>query len=123
MAGAARRRPRPSAVALAKSRVELGHNRPSRSLVQCYEEQFQSEGLLLSLFEVVEHAGEQARRRAGGHRPRLVRAMPGDASEFFGDTIPHGTLMRPGQFFIKTWRIRNVGTVPWKDRRSSGRAR
>jgi hypothetical protein len=27
----------------------------------------------------------------------LKRAIPGDASSFLGDTIPHGTLMEPGQ--------------------------
>ena len=30
--------------------------------------------MLLSLFEVVEHAAEQNRRRFGGHRPKLIRA-------------------------------------------------
>lgn len=28
------------------------------------------------------HAGGQDRRRAGGHRPRLIRAIPGDATAF-----------------------------------------
>jgi transcriptional regulator with XRE-family HTH domain len=98
------------------SRVEQGA-KPSRELVQFYEETFEAEGLLLSLFEVAEHAPEQERRRAGGHRPRLKRAIPGDASTFVGDTIPHGSLMEPGQMFEKTWRIKNSGTVAWKGRR------
>jgi hypothetical protein len=82
-----------------------------------YEEMFEGDGMLLSLFAVVEHASEQNRRRFGGHRPRLVRAVPGDATAFVDDTIPHGTLMEPGLLFVKTWRIRNVGTVPWRGRR------
>lgn len=98
------------------SRVEHG-SKPSRELVQFYEDQFEADGMLLSLFEVAEHAGEQDRRRAGGHRPKLVRAVEGDATAFVDDTIPHGTLMAPGIFFVKTWRIRNAGTVPWRDRR------
>jgi hypothetical protein len=81
-----------------------------------YEEQFEADGLLLSLFEVVEHASEQERRRSGGHRPRLVHAVSGDASTFVGDTIPHGTAMTPGEYFDKEWRTRNSGSVPWVGR-------
>ena len=66
---------------------------------------------------MAETAAEQERRRAGGIRPRLYRAVPGDASAFVGDTIPHGTLMTPGQDFEQTWTIRNSGTVPWQGRR------
>lgn len=98
------------------SRVEQG-SKPSRELVQFYEDTFQAEGLLLSLFEVAEHAPEQERRRTGGRRPRLRRAIPGDASTFIGDTIPHGTLMEPGQVFEQTWRVRNSGRVAWEERR------
>jgi transcriptional regulator with XRE-family HTH domain len=98
------------------SRVEQG-SKPSRELVQFYEDSFQADGLLLSLFEVAEHAPEQERRRVGGHRPLLKRAIPGDASTFVGDNIPHGTLMEPGQVFEKTWRVENSGTVAWEGRR------
>ena len=97
------------------SRVERG-TRPSRELVQFYEERFGGDGLLWSLFEVVEHAAEQDRRRSGGHQPHLVHAIAGDASTFVGDTIPHGTLMAPGERFEKEWRVRNSGKVPWKGR-------
>lgn len=98
------------------SRVEQG-SKPSRELVQFYEDTFQADGLLLSLFEVAEHAPEQERRRAGGRRPRLHRAIAGDASTFLGDTIPHGTLMEPGQLFEQTWTVRNSGKVAWTGRR------
>lgn len=98
------------------TRVEHGA-KPSRELVRFYEETFEADGLLLSLFEVAENAPEQNRRRAGGRRPRRVRTIPGDATAFIDDTIPHGTLMQPGQRFVKTWRIRNAGTVPWRGRR------
>ena len=99
------------------SRVEHGTSKPSRALVQFYEHTFVGDGMLHSLFEVAEHAAEQDRRRAGGHRPRRVRAVEGDATAFVDDTIPHGTLMAPGLLFVKTWRIRNVGTVAWRGRR------
>ena len=98
------------------SRVEHGTARPSRELVQFYEEQLEADGLLLSLYEVVEHADEQGRRRSGGRRSRLVHTEPGDASVFVGDTIPHGTTMTPGEYFEKEWRIRNSGAVAWESR-------
>ncbi len=98
------------------SRVENGA-KPSRELVQFYEDTFEADGLLLSMYEVAVHAQEQDRRRAGGRRPRLRRAIPGDASTFVGDTIPHGTLIEPGQVFEQTWRVKNSGTVPWHGRR------
>jgi transcriptional regulator with XRE-family HTH domain len=98
------------------SRVEQGA-KPTRALVQFYEDRFGGDGLLLSLFEVAEHAPEQERRRAGGKRPRLKRAIPGDGSTFVGDTVPHGTRMEPGQVFEQTWRVKNSGTVAWAGRR------
>jgi transcriptional regulator with XRE-family HTH domain len=97
------------------SRVEHG-SMPSRDLVQFYDDTFECEGLLTSLFEVAIHARERERRRLGGQHPRLARAIPGDASTFVKDTIPNGTLLRPGEFFLKTWWIKNSGTVPWKGR-------
>lgn len=97
------------------SRVERGDTKPSRSLVLFYEDRFEGDGLLLSLFEVAEHANEQKRQR--GRSAKLARAVTGDATAFVDDTIPHGTLMAPGILFAKTWRVRNAGTVPWRDRR------
>jgi transcriptional regulator with XRE-family HTH domain len=99
------------------SRVERGDTKPSRELVQFYEERFEADGLLLSLFEVVEHSAEQNRRRFGGRRPKVVRALEGDATAFVGETVPQGSLMVPGEVFEKVWRIRNVGTVRWQARR------
>jgi transcriptional regulator with XRE-family HTH domain len=97
------------------SRVERGDTKPSRALVQFYEDKFEGDGLLLSLLEVAEHANEQKRqrRRRGGES----KALDGDASAFVEDTVPHGTCFKPGELFAKTWRIRNCGTVPWRGRR------
>src|ERR1700682_2765076 len=72
------------------SRVERGDTKASRALVQFYEERFEADGLLLSLFEVAEHANEQKRQR--GRRGKLKRAIEGDATAFVDDTIPQGTL-------------------------------
>lgn len=98
------------------SRIEQGSSKPTRPLVQFYEDTFDGDGVLLSLFEVVQTAPEQERRRFGGKRPKLYRAVPGDSSTFVSDTIPHGTLMSPGQAFEQTWTIQNTGTVAWEGR-------
>jgi hypothetical protein len=38
----------------------------------------------------------------------------GDKAEFVLDvTIPDGANMKPGENFIKTWRLKNVGTTTW----------
>lgn len=43
--------------------------------------------------------------------------IDGDRSEWVGDvTIPDGTEVLTGTHFVKTWEIRNAGTVPWVDR-------
>lgn len=97
------------------SRVEHG-SMPSRELVQFYDETFGTDGLIESLYEVAVATPEQLRRKAGGKKPRAMKAVPGDASTFIGDTIPHGTLMKPGEFFTKTWEIRNTGRVSWLER-------
>lgn len=99
------------------SRVEHGQLTPSRMLVLFYEEVFEAKGLLRSEYEVAVTADEQERRRWQGRKPPSYRAVPGDASAFIGDTVPHGTLMAPGETFEKTWTIKNVGTVPWRNRR------
>jgi transcriptional regulator with XRE-family HTH domain len=97
------------------SRVERGDTKPSRVLVQFYEDKFEGDGLLLSLFEVAAHANEQKRQR--GKYGRQPKAIPGDATAYVDETIPHGTVFEPGEIFVKTWRIRNCGTVPWRRRR------
>ena len=99
------------------SRVEHGQLTPSRMLVLFYEEVFDAKGLLMSEYEVAVTADEQERRRWQGNKPANYRAIPGDASEFIGDTVPHGTLMTPGQVFAKAWTIKNIGSVEWRDRR------
>ena len=100
------------------SRVERGGIKPSRALVEFYEDQFKAAGLLLSLLAVVEHTNEQKRLRSRiSGRKKQPPAVPGDASSFVDDTIPSGSLMAPGEVFIKSWRIRNSGTVPWHGRR------
>ncbi|SFX04806.1 NBR1-Ig-like domain-containing protein [Marinospirillum alkaliphilum] len=49
--------------------------------------------------------------------PAAHHALPGDQSAFVDDvTVPDGEKLLTGQRFTKTWRLQNVGTVPWVDR-------
>lgn len=98
------------------SRVERGTSPPTRELVRFYEETFGGDGMLWSLYQVMTHTPEQNLQRAGGRRPPKVRAIEGDASTFVEDTIPHGTQMEPGFLFVKSWTVRNSGTVSWRGR-------
>ncbi|KAA3652311.1 MAG: helix-turn-helix domain-containing protein [Proteobacteria bacterium] len=84
-------------------------------------------GKLPSLQTVVAVAGQ-----LGVHPMRLLQlifdAMPvdresagplaGDRSAFVRDVnFPDGELVLPGQRFVKTWELQNVGVVPWVGRR------
>jgi Ig-like domain from next to BRCA1 gene/Helix-turn-helix domain len=98
------------------TRVELGQARPSRDLVDFYEQQFEGDGILVSLMEVVEHHAEQGRRRAAQSGIRVARAVPGDAPQLVESELALGTLIACGERFSQTWRIRNAGVVPWVGR-------
>lgn len=52
---------------------------------------------------------------AAGGAP--VPPIEGDASAFVEDiTVPDGSVVEAGEPFVKTWEIRNAGTVPWTGR-------
>lgn len=37
-------------------------------------------------------------------------------ADFMGDlTIPDGTKVQPGTKFVKTWKIKNSGNIPWRE--------
>ena len=36
-----------------------------------------------------------------------------DVSVFVSETVPDGTVMAPGQVFVKTWKLQNSGTCAW----------
>lgn len=61
---------------------------------------------------------------AAGSTP--VPPIDGDAVAFVDDiTVPDGSLVAAGEPFVKTWEVRNTGTVPWTGRyleRLPGRA-
>ena len=44
----------------------------------------------------------------------LITTVPCDRAEFVSDeTIPDYTTLAPGEVFIKTWRLKNIGTCTW----------
>lgn len=96
--------------------AEAGRDRPSDRLIAFYESEFGADGILWSaytaakvpvLYEFTTNATVSDRY-----------PLPGDRVEFIQDvTVPDGTVMLPGQSFVKTWRIRNSGSVAWVDRR------
>ncbi|TDD82869.1 hypothetical protein E1293_15775 [Actinomadura darangshiensis] len=52
-----------------------------------------------------------------GESPPAVPLISGDRSVFVADvTIPDGTAVKVGQRFVKTWEVRNAGSVAWHDR-------
>ncbi|GLK14452.1 BTAD domain-containing putative transcriptional regulator [Streptosporangium carneum] len=58
-----------------------------------------------------------SRPASGPPEPDLVRPVPGDKSRLAADvTYPDGSAVRVGERFVKTWKIDNIGTVPWRDR-------
>ncbi len=47
-------------------------------------------------------------------RPPVVNPPACDNSMYISDvSIPDGTILQPGEGFIKTWSLRNTGTCPW----------
>jgi transcriptional regulator with XRE-family HTH domain len=100
--------------------AEEGRDLPGEAIVYDLERILQGEGLLLSYYEAV----VMSKRREKLHMDEFHNgpspdASMDDASEFLGETVADGTLMLPGQRFEKTWTIRNVGSVPWTQRRLS----
>jgi transcriptional regulator with XRE-family HTH domain len=96
------------------SHVERGRDRPSRELVAFYEERFNADGQLWTLFiEAV--AGTRPRQRSSQAAASRY-PLPGDASTFVDDITPDAVIMPPGFQFEKIWRIQNSGSVPWAGR-------
>lgn len=95
------------------SSAEKGRDRPGVELITFYEETFGADGVLWSAYT----AARVSRPDPPVTKNPARYPIDGDASEFIADiSIPDGTLVRPGEKFIKTWRIKNSGTVPWDSR-------
>jgi transcriptional regulator with XRE-family HTH domain len=98
--------------------IEHGTRLPSESFAVALDTLLDADGVIASLYENVLHEKRQSRLRSSrtGTPVKSVE-VPGDSSGWIRDvTVPDGSVFRPGQEFVKTWRIRNDGTVPWHDR-------
>lgn len=91
------------------SQVENGKARPSRQLVQWYDDQIGSDGLLLSIYA-------EARTRQLLDRD----ALPGqcvDHVQIIDIDPPAGHLVNRGALLQAVATVRNVGPAPWRDRK------
>lgn len=93
------------------SRVECGSTTPSLPLIEWYDGQFGAGNSLIVLFHELAD-GKRFHGVAGSpddHDPR-------DACTLVAETMPDGTLVRPGAVLRKTWTLRNTGPVNWRGR-------
>lgn len=96
--------------------AESGRDRPSDRLIAFYESEFGADGLLWSAYTAARVP--VVPEFAANLTDRPAYPLPGDHADFVRDvTIPDGTVMEPGESFVKTWRIHNVGSVAWAGRR------
>jgi transcriptional regulator with XRE-family HTH domain len=99
------------------SGAEEGRDLPSEAVIHGLETVLNSGGLLLARYDAV--LAEKRKQRLDRNTVTSVPAPDADAadaSSFIDETVPDGTLMQPGQRFVKTWTIRNDGTVAWSGR-------
>ena len=102
------------------SRVERGHTKPSRELIEWYDASFGAgQSLVNQLMELdaAVRAGRDMSQRdmrrhvqpvlLGGSVP--IDHHPDDRAELVGETVPDGTRVCRDQPFEKTWEIRNSG--------------
>jgi transcriptional regulator with XRE-family HTH domain len=94
------------------SQVENGKARPSRDLVEWYDDAFSGDGLLLSIF--AEARGAHGRRSRQGQD---LHVLEGDAMRVLRDALAHGERVPPGARLPASWTVGNDGAVPWNGRR------
>ncbi|HET6738222.1 MAG TPA: NBR1-Ig-like domain-containing protein [Kribbella sp.] len=109
------------------SRVERGHTKPSRELIEWYDASFgANQALVNQLMELdaAVRAGRDMSQRdlrrhvqpvlLGGSVP--IDHHPDDRAELVGETMPDGTRVFRDQLFEKTWELRNSGERVWHNR-------
>jgi transcriptional regulator with XRE-family HTH domain len=98
------------------SEAERGIKPPSPRIVRAYDRIFSVDGYLVGLLEDYQVTLTQ---EAGGPRGRSLAVpgpVPGDAVEFLSES-PDGIELRDGVPHVKTWTVRNAGSVTWEGRR------
>lgn len=114
------------------SRVERGHTKPSRELIEWYDASFGAGTALvtqLAELEAAVRAGKEMSMRdlrRGRTDPEVQPVLlggsvpldhdPEDRAELVGETVPDGTRVRRDEHFEKSWQLRNSGKLAWRDR-------
>ncbi len=89
------------------------------AVTACHVDARMASGFSPRFFCVIpENAPEDAAAASGSSEDATSAALsnwpPCDLGDFSADvTIPDGTVVAPGETFVKTWRIRNAGTCTW----------
>jgi transcriptional regulator with XRE-family HTH domain len=101
------------------SRVERGIRPASDRVIRYYSERFDAPDLLAGLVELARESERDRRKR---RNPMLIARqarypLDGDQAMFVSETPPDGSTVPCGATFIKSWTIRNSGSVPWHERR------
>jgi transcriptional regulator with XRE-family HTH domain len=96
------------------SQVENAKAKPSRALVQWYDERLQTHGLLMSIY--AEASAAHPHVGPIDAASDVEHGVPGDGMKVIESDIPAGLLAQPDSTQEAGWRIANVGSVPWRRR-------
>jgi transcriptional regulator with XRE-family HTH domain len=101
------------------SRIERGERPASDRVIRCYAERFGAGDLLAGLVDIAREAERDRQRLRDPVLIERQNAYPldGDEAQFVSESPPDGVTVPCKARFIKTWTIRNSGTVPWQGRR------
>ncbi len=109
------------------SRVERGHTKPSRELIEWYDDSFGANQALVNQLMELDAAVRAGRDMSQRDMRRHVQPVllggsvpidhhPDDRAELVGETVPDGTRVCREQMFEKTWELRNSGERQWHNR-------
>jgi hypothetical protein len=100
------------------SRVENGSVKPSLRLVEWYDTQFGDGDTLVGQYRELDDGQPFGNGRVTRPPDGSVPADhdPRDDCALVAETVPDGTLVRPGTVLRKTWTLRNTGSVNWRGR-------
>jgi transcriptional regulator with XRE-family HTH domain len=100
------------------SRIERGKQAAPDRVVRYYGDRFGAGDLLASLVDIARENARERRKLSPLLVARQARyPLEGDESTFVSEAPPDGSTIACGTTFIKTWTIRNSGSVPWNGRR------
>ena len=99
------------------SEAERGLKPPSPRIAGAYDHLLECDGVLIGLHEDYQAAVSLESSLHLRQEPAEVsRQVPGDAVEFLSES-PDGIELTEGEPHVKTWTVRNAGSVLWEGRR------